>query len=164
MGAAGLPGALVTGVASASSLPEALSPAAVALALFWGLMAAACVFDLRERILPNGLAGALAAVACVAVVLAGVASAARFGWALAFAGALLASAVLYRLVAGSVGLGMGDVKFAVPLALVYPAAGPAAFALGLAALALTGVISRQHTLPCIPFIVGALAVLCLPPL
>ena len=161
MGAACSPGALTTGAASASSLPEALGPVAVVLALFWGLMAAACVFDLRERVLPNGLAAALAVAACFVVALAGTATPARFGWALAFAGVLLVSAVLYRLVSGTAGLGMGDVKFAAPLALVYPAAGPAAFALGLVALALTGIISRQRTLPCIPFIVGALAVLCL---
>lgn len=135
--------------------------AAVALALFWGFMAAACVFDLRERILPNRLALALAAASCALVAAAGLASPARFAWALGFAAALLASDAAFRAATGASGIGMGDVKFAAPLTLAYPAAGPAAFALGFLALAVTGLATRRRTLPCIPFIVGALATMCL---
>ncbi len=135
--------------------------AAAALALFWGLMAAACVFDLRERILPNRLSLALAVTACALVAAAGLTAPARFAWAIGFAAVLLVSDVAFRAATGVSGIGMGDVKFAAPLTLAYPLAGPAAFLLGFLALAVTGALMRRRTLPCIPFVVGALVIICL---
>ena len=141
--------------------------AVVTLALFWGLMAAACVFDLRERILPNGLALALAAsglaLALMPLAVRGADAAAlarqlgvRAGWALAFSGVLLASELVFKRVTGASGLGMGDVKFAFGATAAYPLALPAAFCVGLLALAACGIALKRRTLPCIPFVVAAL--------
>lgn len=141
--------------------------AAAVLALFWGLMAAACVFDLRERILPNGLALALA-VCGLALALAPPAArgadaavlarqlGVRAGWALAFSGVLLGSELVFKRVTGAPGLGMGDVKFAFGATAAYPLALPAAFCAGLLALAACGLALKRRALPCIPFVAAAL--------
>ena len=129
----------------------------VAFAVVWGIVAAGCVFDLRERIFPNALAGALALVSLAAAALAGAALGQRLLWAGAVATALFASELVFRRLTGSSGLGMGDVKFVGAASLAFPFSAPVAFAGGCALLALWGLVRRQNVLPAIPFVAFALA-------
>ncbi len=129
----------------------------VGFALGWGIVAAGCVFDLRERIFPNALACALALAAFAASALAGAALGQRLLWATAVTAALFASELVFRRLTGTSGLGMGDVKFVGAASLAFPFSAPVAFAGGCALLAVWGLVRRQDVLPAIPFVAVALA-------
>ncbi len=130
--------------------------AGAAHAALWGLLAAACVFDVRERRLPNRLAAALALAGLACAALSG-GIAAHLAAAVALAGALVLFELAWRRLRSSSGMGMGDVKCVFALELAYPAATPVALAAGLLALAVAGVASGQRALPAIPFLAGGLA-------
>lgn len=73
---------------------------------------------------------------------------------------LLGSEMLERMLFGRPGLGMGDVKCVVSVTLVYPWA-LIAFCLGLFVLAIVGLVTKQRTLPALPFFTCFLFVLTL---
>jgi leader peptidase (prepilin peptidase)/N-methyltransferase len=90
------------------------------------LLLAACLVDLRYLRLPNVLTygGALAGFVAIVAVSFGTHKDLAFRWtlgglvgAIGYAGFLLLVSELFRLVRGKIGLGLGDVKLALPLGL-----------------------------------------------
>lgn len=135
--------------------------AGAALLLFFTLVAAAIVFDVRERRVPNGLV--LAMLACGAVVAWCRYDAAARGFVFvatfAVCAALVAGEVLWRRWRGDVGLGMGDIKALFCMMLVHPVVAVASFAVGLLALAVTAAVMRRPSLPLMPFFGSAFLIL-----
>lgn len=135
--------------------------AGAALLLFFALVAAAIVFDVRERRVPNGLV--LAMFACGAVVAWCRYDAAARGFVFVatfvVCAALVAGEVLWRRWRGDVGLGMGDIKALFCMMLVHPVVAVASFAVGLLALAVTAAVMRRPSLPLMPFFGSAFLIL-----
>lgn len=135
--------------------------AGAALLLFFTLVAAAIVFDVRERRVPNGLV--LAMLACGAVVAWCRYDAAARGFVFVatfvVCAALVAGEVLWRRWRGDVGLGMGDIKALFCMMLVHPVVAVASFAVGLLALAVTAAVMRRPNLPLMPFFGSAFLIL-----
>lgn len=128
--------------------------------LFFALCAAAAVVDIRTRRLPHALWLALtASAALLGLVASGPLVLARH----ACAGVLMASVlVAFECIwrarhEGASGIGMGDVKALFALALLEPVLALVSFALGLLALGVFGIAARRRTLPALPFILGAFA-------
>ena len=125
-------------------------------------MCAAAAIDARTRSFPNGLAAAFALAcgarawaeggagllwrrACLASLLCGVLVLFELGWR--------------RFHGGAAGLGMGDIKYLFGSLLLNPLRGLCSFAMGLLLLAGAGLVSRQRSLPLLPFSVCAYAAL-----
>lgn len=119
------------------------------------LILAAAVIDARERRFPHALALSFAfacAAFCVVAgcvdllihnaVLAALCSAPLLGFEL----------VWRRTHDGTAGIGMGDLKFLAAFILACPRSAIASFALGLAALALAGMLTDKRSFPLLPFV------------
>lgn len=120
--------------------------------------------DAKIRRLPNMLAATFAVTAGLRAFFAGgVGELARHAvCALVVCGALVAFELLWRRSHdGAAGIGMGDVKFLFGAMLANPLLAIVAFAVGLAALAIAGLVLRVPSLPALPFIVGALGALAM---
>lgn len=126
------------------------------------LMLLAAVIDARHRRFPNTLALALAGTAALAAWAQDGTGALvhNLMWASLTCGMLIAFELAWRHVHhGAPGIGMGDVKFLFGAMLYTPHAALVSFGLGLAALAVAGVVTHRPSLPALPFIVGAMALL-----
>lgn len=133
-------------------------------ALVASQMCLAAVIDAREHRFPNMLA-ILFALSCAlfSVSLGGVGGLAISAFQAAACCLPLVGfeTVWRRRHDGASGLGMGDVKYLFASMLVSPFGAMCAFALGLIALAGTGLLCGRRTLPLLPFVVGGNAVLFL---
>ena len=134
----------------------------------------AAIIDARHRIFPNGLALAMASLALGAVAieaLHGAGDAGLVPWATRFAYAVLPAIAIcaglaafelaWRRIQSAPGLGMGDIKLLFSLALLDPLMAVASLFLGLTALAAACLISKKPSLPLIPFLASAWALLTL---
>ncbi len=108
----------------ATTLVWGLDPALPAmLVLVWALVVASAI-DLRLQIIPNILTLRLPLVLAPFVAFAAIAAGtpsrlwAAVGYAIGVPIAMLAFSEVFRLVRGQTGIGMGDVKFAVSIAMV----------------------------------------------
>ncbi|MBY4796798.1 prepilin peptidase [Collinsella sp. AGMB00827] len=133
-----------------------------------GVVLAGCI-DAVSRRFPNPLAVALALVSI------GVVGTAPYrGWSTLVSHVLLALLacvacfvfeLMWRYLRGECGIGMGDVKFLACLMIFSPPHALLAFAGALLLLGVACALSRQKSLPLIPFIAPlwiALVSLCLP--
>ena len=150
------------------------------LLLRYALMVYAAWHDARTRTFPNTLAVVFALVCAYEAFLCGGLTdlsvpdgmgglqeggflpktgfhvlAVNAGIAFAVFIALFAFELLWRHFRKEPGLGIGDLKFLSALMLVEPVKALIAFALGLVALALTGLLTKKRSLPLLPFIVGS---------
>lgn len=128
------------------------------------LLVGASIFDMRERRLPNAYAAVMLAVSVVATLAcAGMEVLLANGVTVAVITlALVGFELGYRRVRGSSGMGMGDIKALVPLMVVNPSCALIAFAVGLLALALAGLLLHRRALPFLPFLtLGWLLMGCL---
>ena len=127
------------------------------------LMFVSAVEDIRERRFPPVLFAGLAfASACACLSEGGGVSrlAVHVGLAMLVCGALFVFEAAWRHAhSGSVGLGMGDIKFLFSFMLWRPNLALGAFILGLLVLAVYGVIRRERSLPLLPFAVLSAAFL-----
>lgn len=123
------------------------------------LVWAACV-DARDRVFPNGLALALAAVCALfcAVTRSPSTLLLHALEAAAFCGLLVVFEMAWRRRKGASGIGMGDIKCLFALMLVSPLEGVLSFAGALALLAVAGAALGRGSLPLLPFLVAAYAV------
>lgn len=124
----------------------------------------AAIIDARTRTFPNWLA--------VALALAGVAHAwGGGGFERMFFGLVLSCCICLLLTGyeilwrrhhgGEAGLGAGDIKFLAAFSIFSPSVAVASFALGLALLALTGLVCRRRSLPLLPFVAVAVPLVVL---
>lgn len=125
-------------------------------ALFFVLLSAAALMDVRFRICPNGLSAALGAVSVgYAWQVLGLAVACRrILLAVLICAVLVAFELVWRRISRRAGIGMGDVKVLFSLMVVNPQLATLSFCIGLITLAMFCAIRRQGAAPLLPFISG----------
>lgn len=128
--------------------------------LFWLLLVVAALIDARERRFPNALALACALCSALSVWIDGgpLRLAQHAAIALVWGGMLLLLEVAWRGRHGSAGLGLGDLKALVSLAMFDPLSAMLGFALALLLLAATCLLMHRRSLPLLPFLVPSFAV------
>lgn len=119
-----------------------------------GALVGSAYIDARSRRLPN----ALAVCICLLCALHALSSrgmgqlVVNIACATGTSAAILLTELAWRRYRRAIGIGMGDIKLLFALMLRSPLLGAASFTAGLICLAIAALITRQRTLPLIPFI------------